>query len=299
MTERREGLVQANGIQICYEDWGAVSDPVVVLIMGLGAQLVGWPEKLCQAIVDGGRRVVRFDNRDIGHSQKFESFKSRTSSNVAYAKSRLGLPVHAPYKLEDMAADVIGLLDALSIEEAHLVGASMGGMIAQIAASKYPQRVSSLTSIMSSSGARWLPQGKLKALLRLGMRPPSTDRDVMLDHYATTLKILGSPGFPMTRDERRQRAAIGLDRKYYPEGSGRQMLAVMASGPRTQLLRKIRVPTLVIHGSKDPLVPVSSGRHTARCIPGARLEVIQGMGHDLPTGLLPHLSELILQHTER
>lgn len=294
---RVESKVQANGLHLCVEDWGTVGHPVVVLIMGLGAQMVGWPEDLCRAIVAGGRRLIRFDNRDIGLSEKLETHSIRASTHLAYAKSRIGLPVQAPYTLHDMSADVVGLLDALDIGQAHLVGASMGGMIAQITAAEHPARVATLTSIMSTSGARWLPQGKLKALMRLGMRPPSTDREVMLDHYATTLKIIGSPGFPMSRDERRERAAIGLDRAYYPEGSGRQMMAVMASGPRTRLLKKIQCPTLVIHGSRDPLVPLSHGRHTARCIPNARLEVIKGMGHDLPPRLLPRLARLIVEHT--
>lgn len=301
MTEairKVETRVKANGLHFSVEDWGQPEHPPVVMIMGLGAQLVGWPEDLCKRIVNSGRRLIRFDNRDIGFSEKIESFEIRGSTHLAYAKSRIGLPVRAPYTLHDMSDDVVGILDALDIDQAHLVGASMGGMIAQITAARYSQRVASLTSIMSTSGARWLPQGKLKALMRLGMRPPSLDRDVMLDHYATTLKIIGSPGFPMTRDERREKAAIGLDRSYYPEGSGRQMLAVMASGPRTRLLRDIRCPALVIHGSRDPLVPLSHGRHTARCIPGARLEIIKGMGHDLPPRLLPRLAELIVEHSD-
>lgn len=297
--ERRAGHAASNGIQLCYEDWGRLTDPPVVLIMGLGAQLVGWPEKFCELLVAGGRRVIRFDNRDIGHSEKIDSTYAKTSTKLAYAKSRLGLPVHAPYSLQDMADDVVGLLDALQIPRAHLVGASMGGMIGQIAAAVHADRVMTLTSIMSSSGARWLPQGQLRALLRLGKAPSSTERDVMLDHFATTLKVIGSPGFPMTHEERRERAAIGLDRAYHPAGTARQMLAVMASGPRTALLKKIQTPSLVIHGAKDPLVPLWHGRHTARCIPNARLEVIRGMGHDLPTGLLPQLATLILEHSQR
>lgn len=298
-SERRGGKVAANGIEICYEDWGDPQHPPVVLIMGLGTQLVGWPEDLCRALVDGGRRVIRFDNRDIGHSQKLENSRNSTSVRMAYVRTRLGLPVRAPYTLFDMAADVVGLLDALEIDRAHLVGASMGGMIAQILSARHSERVSSLTSIMSSSGARWLPQGRLKALMRLGMAPPSRERDAMLDHFATTLKIIGSPGFPMSHEQRRARAAIGLDRCYYPAGTARQMLAVFASGPRTHLLREIKVPSLVIHGSKDPLVPLTHGRHTARSIPGARLEVIRGMGHDLPPQLFGRLTQLILDHTRQ
>lgn len=295
--DRRGGTVQANGIQICYEDWGDEQAPAVVLIMGLGAQLVGWPEAFCKMLVDGGRRVIRFDNRDIGHSEKIETTHAKISTKLAYARSRLGLPIKAPYTLYDMSADVIGLLDALQIEQAHLVGASMGGMIAQITSAQHPDRVTTLTSIMSSSGARWLPQGKLKALMRLGMAPPSRERDVMLNHFALTLEVIGSPGFPMTHEERLERAAIGLDRSYHPAGTARQMLAVMSSGPRTQLLKNIKVPSLVIHGSHDPLVPLRHGRHTAHCIPNARLEVIRGMGHDLPAKLFPRLSDLILEHT--
>lgn len=294
---RRSGYADANGIRLCYEDWGSLDHPPVVLIMGLGAQLVGWPEDLCQTLVDGGRRVIRFDNRDIGLSDKLSSPGHKTSTKLAYVRSRLGLPVTAPYTLHDMAQDVTGLLDVLEIDRAHIVGASMGGMIGQILAARHAERIASLTSVMSTSGARWLPQGKLKAIMRLGMAPPSDERDEMIEHFATTLKIIGSPGFPMSRDERRERAAIGLDRAYHPAGTARQMMAVMASGPRTHLLRRISVPTLVIHGSKDPLVPLSHGRHTARVIPGARLEIIHGMGHDLPPRLLPRLAELILEHT--
>ncbi len=293
----RRGVVQSNGIKLCYEDWGAEQDPPVVLIMGLGAQLVGWPEEFCQMLVNGGRRVIRFDNRDIGHSEKIETAHAKISTKVAYIKSRLGLPVHAPYSLNDMSDDVLGLLDGLEIPQAHLVGASMGGMIAQITTASHPTRISSLTSIMSSSGARWLPQGKIRALNRLGMAPRSNEREDMLDHFATTLKVIGSPGFPMTDEERKEKAAIGLDRAYHPAGSARQMLAVMSSGPRTRLLRRIKAPALIIHGSKDPLVPLRHGRHTAACIPNARLKVIRGMGHDLPPKLYAHLSELILDHT--
>ncbi len=295
--ERRGGFAQSNGIRLCYEDWGAMDDPPVVLIMGLGAQLVGWPDAFCELLVEGGRRVIRFDNRDIGHSEKIDSAHAKTSSKLAYAKSRLGLRVKSPYNLYDMADDTLGLLDALQIARAHLVGASMGGMIAQIAAARHADRVTSLTSIMSSSGARWLPQGKIRALMRLGMAPSSSEREAMLEHFATTLRVIGSPGDLMTHEERRERAAIGLDRSYHPAGSARQMLAVMSSGPRTRLLRQIKVPSLIIHGSRDPLVPLGHGRHTARCIPGARLEVINGMGHDLPPRLLPRLAQLIVDHT--
>ncbi len=296
-VERRQGHVKSNGIELCYEDWGAVTDPPVVLIMGMGAQLVGWPPGLCDALVAGGRRVIRFDNRDIGLSAKLDHAGPVTSTQLAYLRAKLGMSVKAPYTLFDMAHDVVGLLDGLEISRAHVVGASMGGMIAQILAARHEARVASLTSIMSTSGARWLPEGKFRALKRLATAPPSREREDMIHHFSTTLKIIGSPGYPMTGEELRNRVTTGIDRAYYPAGSARQMLAVLASGSRVRLLRNISVPSLVIHGSHDPLVPVSHGKHTASCIPGARLEVIRGMGHDLPPRLLPRIADLILEHT--
>ena len=295
----RIGQVDIGSLHLHYEDWGKLDDPVILLIMGLGAQLVAWPDEFVQLLVDGGYRVIRYDNRDVGLSAKVKNAGRFQPIRNAYVRAKLGFKVAAPYTLKDMAKDAVALLDALNIEQAHVVGASMGGMIAQLVAARHADRTLSLVSLMSSSGAPWLPSGKLSLLLRMVTKPPSLERDAMLAHYMKTMHMMGSPGFPMTREEMRARTARWIDRAYHPAGTARQMLAIMATGSRVRYLRRIQVPTLVIHGKADPLVPASHGKHTARCIPGASLEVIDGMGHDLPPALLPKLSGLILAHTNQ
>lgn len=296
--------VRANGLDIEVEDTGpGVPDastpvaqrPVVMLIMGLGMQLIAWPPALVQALVDAGYRVVRHDNRDIGLSQHFDHL-GKPRLFWSFLKHKLGLPVHAPYSLHDMALDALGVLDALGIEKAHIVGVSMGGMIAQRLALAAPGRVLSLTSIMSSSGARGLPQPQPAVLAAMMGRPASTSAQDILAHYVKLFKIIGSPGFPLSEDEMRARILAGVQRSFHPEGTLRQMLAVAADTRRAHELKRIAARTLVLHGRADPLVPFACGEDTARRIPGAALVGIEGMGHDLPPGVVQRLLVPMVAH---
>lgn len=287
--------VQANGIQIEYETFGQPTDPAILLIMGLGGQLVLWPEALCRALAAGGYYVIRYDNRDVGLSSKIDS-AGKPDLNRAGLRFMLRLPLKAGYTLDDMAADALGLLDALQIRRAHIVGLSMGGMIGQILAARHGERLLSFTAIMTSSGNRGLPQPSFKLRLRLTQRPKSTDRESLVQHSMNTWRLIGSPGYPTPDTELRAMVERDQARCLYPRGMARQTLAIMAAPSRVPLLGMIRLPTLVIHGLADPLVPVAAGRELARLIPGARLELIEGMGHDLPAALLPRIGGLILGH---
>jgi pimeloyl-ACP methyl ester carboxylesterase len=286
----------ANGLTMEYESLGDPGDPAIVLIMGLGMQLVAWPDAFCRLLVAQGFRVVRFDNRDCGLSSRVRGRRS-PGLLLAMVAARLGLPVPAAYRLEDMARDTIGLMDVLGIERAHVVGASMGGMIAQVLAARFPERVLSLTSIMSSSGNRRVSRPRKRALQIFMRRPPaSADRDAVVAHLVDLFAVIGSPGYPTDPRELRERLARSVRRAYDPAGTVRQLIAVIASGDRRRLLRRIVAPTLVIHGADDPLVPVEAGQDTARNVPGATLRIVDGMGHDLPDGLLPTLAEAIVRH---
>ena len=264
--------------------------PAVLLIMGLGMQLVAWPPAFVKALTDAGYRVVRLDNRDIGLSHK----TTAKVPNLAWMgiKYRLGLPIRADYTLRDMAEDVRGVLDALSITRCHVIGVSMGGMIAQGLASHHPDRVLSLTSIMSTTGARGLPQATPAALMALLKRPKSRKREDIIEHFVKVLTVIGSPKYPMIEAEVRQRIGEAFDRSFYPAGTIKQMGAIMASGDRSNEVRKITTPTLVIHGKNDPLVPLKNGEDTAKKIVGSEYIEIDGMGHDL--AVLPALIERIL-----
>ncbi len=285
-------------LHIEYESLGDPGHPAIVLIMGLGMQLTAWPDALCAALVARGYRVIRFDNRDCGLSGRARGNK-RVNLALAMAAAALHLPVRVPYTLNDMAGDVIGLLDWLGIGRAHIVGASMGGMIAQILAATAPQRVLSLTSIMSTSGNRRVSRPTKAARKALLSRPADpSDPEMVIEHLVEAFGVIGSPGYPSTRDELRQRLGRSVRRAYEPAGTARQLLAVIASGDRRKLLRTIAVPTLVIHGAQDPLVPLAAGRDTARHIPGASLLVIEGMGHDFPDALLPRLARAIADHCD-
>jgi proline iminopeptidase len=288
--------VRANGIEIEYESLGDATRPVILLIMGLGMQLVAWPDELVDGLVARGFRVVRLDNRDAGLSTQFDDHPSGPLM-AAFMRQTFGWPVSAPYLLDDMAADTIGLLDALEIDRAHVVGASMGGMIAQLLAIKWRARVASLTSIMSSTSARRLPQPKLDAFFALTRRPDrESSLDALVDHYVNLFRVIGSPGYVTPLPQLQERLRRGLARAYRPMGTLRQMIAILASGDRSLSLPQITAPTLVIHGDADPLVPVAHGEDTAAKIPGATLKVIRGMGHDLPPALLPELTEMIAAH---
>jgi proline iminopeptidase len=257
---------------------------------------VAWPDAFCQGLVERGFRVIRFDNRDCGLSSKIR-VRRQPNLVVAMTAAWLHLPVRAPYTLDAMAADAVGLLDALGIERAHVVGVSMGGMIAQVLAATFPARVLSLTSIMSSSGSRKVSQPRPDAKRALLSKPRDPgDPESVVDHLMRVFGVIGSPGFPMKPEELREQLARNVRRSYHPAGVTRQLIAIIASGDRRRLLRKVTAPTLVIHGAEDPLVPMEAGRDTARHIPGAKFLVIDGMGHDLPPALLPFLVDAIAAH---
>jgi len=279
-----------------YDTLGKSDDPAVLLIMGLGMQLTSWPDVFCQALVSAGFRVVRFDNRDSGLSAHAGD-AAPASVLLAAMRSFFGLPVSCPYTLQDMAQDAVAVMDELHIIRAHVLGVSMGGMIAQEMAAHFPQRVWSLTSVMSSSGKRSLSRPRLKAALALLRPPPDPGQTAALvEHLAKLFEVIGSPDYPQNPAALRQRIGQGIARAYSPAGTTRQLLAILASGDRRALLKTITAPTLVIHGDADPLIPLSSGKDTAQQIAGARLEVIPGMGHDLPDALLTPLAALVIAH---
>jgi pimeloyl-ACP methyl ester carboxylesterase len=287
--------IRANGIQVEVEVSGDPAAPAVLLIMGLGMQLIAWPPAFVQALEDAGFRVVRFDNRDIGLSQHFDHLGV---PNLLWAslKHRLGLPIRAPYTVHDMAADSLGVLDALGIEKAHVVGVSMGGMIAQRVALAAPQRVLSLASIMSSSGARELPGPHPRVLKALLSRPQRPGEEGIVDHYIKLFKVIGSPAFPMDDAALRERILLGTRRSFHPAGTVRQMVAIAADNTRAAELAQLKMPVLVMHGKDDPLVPFACGQDTARRIPGAKMHGIEGMGHDLPPGVVERLLEPLISH---
>jgi pimeloyl-ACP methyl ester carboxylesterase len=286
--------VRANGIQLEYESFGAADAPVIVLIMGLGMQLTGWPDPFCEKLAAAGFRVLRFDNRDIGLSTHFDE---RGVPNMLwqFIKARIGLRVRGAYDLNDMAADTVGLMDVLKIQAAHVVGASMGGMIAQQVAARDPARVRSLVSIMSTSGDRRLPPATRDAQRALFGKPqnPRDPRSVV-DHYVRVFNVIASPGFPTDPAELRSRLESSVARSYHPQGVARQLVAILASGDRSRDLASIRTPTLVIHGDCDPLVLPACGEDTAKKIPGAKLRIVKGMGHDMAAW--PVLADDIVAH---
>ena len=281
--------VRANGVELEVEIHGPAAGEPLLLVMGLGMQLVGWHEGLVEQFVAAGFRVIRFDNRDIGLSQGFDELGT-PSLVLAAARQVLGLPLVPPYTLEDMADDAAGLLDALGIASAHVCGASMGGMIAQLLALRHPRKVRSLTLVMTSSGSRRLPRPSLKVQRAMLARPERpADMDSLLEHYRRLYTLIGSPAYrpEPAAFEARLRASLG--RAYRPRGTARQMMAILAAPDRTPVLPAIRQPTLVVHGAADPLVPPAAGEDLARRIAGARLDLVEGMGHDLPAPLWPRL----------
>lgn len=290
--------VEANGVRIEVDDQGPADGPVVLLIMGLGMQLIAWPQTMVQMLVRQGFRVVRFDNRDIGLSQGFDA---AGVPNMALAGLRhaMHLPVHSPYSLADMARDALGVLDALDIEQAHVCGASMGGMIAQHLAAMAPERVASLTLMMTTSGSRRLPQPSWRVRRALMSRPMKPGADAAVDWIIQVLHLIGSPAYPSDPQALRARALESVQRAWHPSGSARQLLAVVADGDRSALLPHIQAPTLVIHGVDDPLVPVACGKDLAQRIADARADFIPGMGHDLPEELLPRFAQGIVDNARR
>jgi pimeloyl-ACP methyl ester carboxylesterase len=289
-------IVHANGIDICYDIFGDAGAEPMVMIMGLGAQMIHWDDDFCRQLAGHGFRVIRFDNRDIGKSSKMTGGKRVTA--IEYLKLRfLNIPVAASYKLIDMAQDAIGLMDSLGIKSAHLVGVSMGGMIAQEIAISFPQRVRSLISIMSTTGNPRLPPPTREATAIL-MAPRPTTKDAYFARFEQTWKTLRVGSFPEDEALDRARAERTFERGLNPEGVVRQLRAIMASGSRKQRLASVTAPTLVIHGTVDPLVHPAAGKDTAASIPGAKLLMIEGMGHALPIPMWPQVIDAIARHAQ-
>ncbi|MDB5959127.1 MAG: alpha/beta hydrolase [Massilia sp.] len=298
----------ANGITIAYETAGDPKATPVLLVMGLGMQLTAWPDDFVDGLVDLGYYVIRFDNRDCGLSTKLTG-AGAPNLKLALLKSVLRLPLRPAYSLADMAGDALAVMNALGVARAHVVGMSMGGMIAQIMAARHPQRVASLTSMMSSSGRRGLPGPtraaraallrplpKARAGARAGAAARLAEQVRLVDHLVGVLRTIGSPAYPSPERPLRERLLAAVARNVCPHGVARQLMATIADGSRAALLAQIACPTLVIHGAADPLVPLACGVDTAKLVPGARLEIIEGMGHDLPGQLIERLLALIDTH---
>ena len=294
VAHSKPAMAKANGIELCYDTFGDRAAPPMVLIMGLAAQMIAWDDDFCGELASRGYWVVRFDNRDIGLSTKF------AQHGVPDVMAMLGMllqgkTVPAPYTLRDMAADTIGLMDAIGIKSAHVIGASMGGAIAQEIAIRHPARLRTLTSIMSSTGEPGLSQPTPEAMQIL-MAPTPTDRDAYFERYRQTWRVLRGPGFPLDEARDAERGARIFERGLNPPGAARQLAAIMASGSRKDALAAVKAPTLVIHGDADPLVRLDGGEATARAIPGAKLMVIAGMGHALPIPMWPQIIDAIASH---
>ncbi len=289
--------INANGVEIEYEDIGPRNGAPLLMIMGFGTQMTSWPREFREGLAAAGLRVIAFDNRDVGLSQKWDGvFPDVRAAQTALAEGR---KPDVPYTLSDMAADAAGLLDELGIASAHIAGASMGGMIAQLVALDHPAKTRSLISIFSTTSDPSLPHSSPEAQAALMTPAPSTDREAVIAHSLKGRRSYASTRFPF--DEARLSELIGTsyDRSFYPQGPLRQWAAIMASPPRTERLKTLHTPTLVLHGTADTLIPCAAGRHTARCIPGAEYHELEGWGHDLPLGILPELFDLILPFVGR
>lgn len=286
--------VTANGIHVEYEEKGNPENESLVLIRGLGTQLIDWPEAFTNELVEQGFHVVYFDNRDVGLSQKFDESGLPDIGGIARGE------VQPAYTLQDMADDVVGVMDALEIEKAHVLGISMGGMINQVLAASHGDRLLSMMSVMSSSSREGLPAATPAAQASLTAQPdPAGGIDAVDQLTAEGLEICGSPGYPQSLDERLAIARKRRERNYNPGGVARQMAAVVAFGSRVELLASITVPSLVIHGADDPLIPLAAGEDTAACIPDCELEVIKGMGHNIPDGVVPLLAGLVVKFCKK
>ena len=289
MTEHR---AKVGSVELVYETIGDPSDAPLLMVMGLGMQLIHWDRELCELLAERGFHVIRFDNRDTGLSTKIRGPVPNVMRLMA------GMPAQVPYVLRDMAGDTFGLLDHLGIERAHVVGASMGGMIGQTLAIERPERVLSLASIMSTTGDRRAGMPKLR-VWSLMMRRAPQERDAYVRYFVKVFRMIGSPAYRIDEERSRELAAATYDRSHYPAGTARQLAAILASGSRTAALRQLDVPTVVIHGESDPLVPLRAGQATARAIPGAELITIPGMGHDLPRELWPTFVDAIAKNADR
>jgi pimeloyl-ACP methyl ester carboxylesterase len=288
-----EGIAHVGELDICYETFGNPQDPALLLVMGLGTQMIAWPVGFCEQLVEQGFFVIRSDNRDIGRSTHMRQFRPPTVMQLL-RRDRSA----AKYSLADMAGDGVGLLGELGIERAHVAGASMGGMIAQTMAARHPDRVLSLASIMSNTGHIWKGTPGLR-VYPVFLRRPAGDRAGAIESAVSVFKLIGSPGFPFDEEATRTAAGLSYDRGYNPAGGGRQLAAIIAAGDRSAELRGIRVPTVVIHGAKDRMVRPSGGRATAAAIPGAQLVMVDGMGHDLPRGAWDRIVDAITANAGR
>jgi len=290
--------VSSRGIAIEVDDQGPPGGEPLLMIMGLGMQLVAWPEPLVQRLIARGFRVVRIDNRDAGLSQAFDA---AGVPNLVWAALRhaVHLPVASPYLLSDMANDALGVLDALNLQRVHVCGASMGGMIAQHLASAQPHRVKSLALMMTSSGARGLPRASAHLQRALMSRPPSRGDEAVATHLQGILELIGSPAYRADPARAHERILASVRRAYRPAGTARQMLAIVADGDRSRLLPRITAPTRVIHGEADPLVPVACGHDLVRRIAGAQADIVPGMGHDLPEALFDRFADGIRDNAAR
>ena len=284
--------IVANGIGIEVDDQGPANAEPLLLIMGLGMQLIGWPDDFVQLLVSRGFRVIRMDNRDAGLSQSFDHL-GMPKLAIGALRHALHLQVNAPYGLHDMAADAVGVLDALNVQQAHVCGASLGGMVSQHLAARHPQRVKSLTLMMTTSGSRKLPQPHWRVQKALLSRPDGQDPAAVVAHLQKLLAIIGSPAYPAEPEGLRKRLLAAVQRSYRPAGTARQLMAVAADGDRSALLPLIQSPTQIIHGLADALVPVGAGQDLAVRINGARIDLVPGMGHDLPAQLLPRFADAI------
>ncbi|REL30089.1 alpha/beta fold hydrolase [Thalassotalea euphylliae] len=290
-----QSVITSHGIKLSYQDRGDKAAPVIILIMGLGAQMTVWPDELYFGLVDKGFRVIRFDNRDVGQSSQLDEFGD-PSLVKSWLSTRFPSRLKVPYLLEDMAGDVLALMSSLKIKKAHLVGASMGGMIGQIIAAQHKKRVLSLTSIMSSSSSPKISSTNMSVFLKLAKRPQPSAREAVIQYHMKMNRLIGSPKYPAKEQELRAQAKKNIERGYNPGGFKRQLAAITASGDRRKLAQKIKVPTLVIHGSADPVIPLSAGIETAKHIPKTKLKVVYGLGHDFPVPLMPKLAKWITKH---
>jgi pimeloyl-ACP methyl ester carboxylesterase len=280
------------GIKLCWQEFGDPADPTILLVQGLGTQLIAWPAALCERLVAHGFHVVRYDNRDAGRSTRVSDVAPPTTMRLLAQRF-----VPGQYTLDDLADDAAGLLDATGLAPAHIVGVSMGGMIGQMLAVRRPDVVRSLVSIMSTTGARRIGR-PAPSTLRLMVSKPARDRDAAVERALVMFRHIGSAGFPFDEDYIREVAGQAYDRGFNPAGTGRQLAAILKSGDRTKRLAAISAPTLVIHGDHDRMVNPTGGAATVAAIPGARLETIPGMGHDLPTGAWDRLVDLIVAHAQ-
>lgn len=289
--------IRSNGIALEYDEIGPKDGVPLLLISGFGAQMTNWPDEFRNTLAAAGLRVIRFDNRDVGLSQKWDG--QMPDMRAAQAALTSGRKPDVPYTLADMATDAASVLEALEIDSAHIAGASMGGMIAQLVALDHPRKARSLISIFSTTGDPSLPRSTPEAQAALTAPPPSHDREAVIAHTLKARRTYSSTAYPFDRVRLGELIGAAYDRSYYPEGKRRQMAAMVASPPRTERLKRLHIPALVLHGSADTLIPPAAGRHTAQCIPGAEYHEFEGWGHDLPPGVLPKLFERILPFVKK